>query len=310
MSSPPETTLVLLGLKGTGKTHFLVGLDVVLDDQSDPDGLVHTGPAADRAYLQPLREKWLRGEDLDHTSRSVPPPPHQLLTRHPPSGTIASLYLPDLAGETFDANFVTRSLPIEACHRFQNCAGLLLFVHCDEAADHTILQHPGFIDPVSISELVPTEQPAAETVSKWRLEDAARQVKLVDLLQFIAEIGPQQKPLSVAVIISAWDLVENAPNPGPRAAAEMPKDPARFLSIHWPLLDQFLQSNADTFRSRVFGVSARGGGLTAAEIKRLVGFDRPAERVLVVDGPRRSNDLTRPVRWVLGLMDSASPSNA
>lgn len=306
MSNSPDSTIVLLGLSGTGKTNFLVALDVVLDDQVDPDGLVHAGFAADRAYLQPLREQWLRGEELDHTSRQIPPPPHQLLVRHPASGMSAGFYLPDLAGETFGAQFVTRSFPREFGDRVHQATGVLLFLHCEHNAGHELLEHPTFIDsnPIQGGEPVAVK---TQHSSEWRLEDASHQAKLVDLLQFVAETGPLQSPLPIAVIISAWDLVEGAPR---CAEAEMPKDPIRFLAVNWPLLDQFLKSNTETFRSRIFGVSARGGGNTPAEIARLTGLGRPSDRILVVDGANRSRDLTRPVRWMLGLLEPARPSDA
>src|SRR5258708_39058609 len=107
MTSSPDTTLLLLGLKGSGKTHFLVALDWILDHQSSPDGLVHSALAEDRSYLQPLRAEWLRGSELGRTSRLTPPPPHQLLLSHPRTGMTAGFHLPDLAGETFDSHFIT-----------------------------------------------------------------------------------------------------------------------------------------------------------------------------------------------------------
>ena len=279
-----------------------MALDVALDHQTDPDGLIHSGLADDRAYLQPLKEKWLRGEELEHTSRQKPPPPHQLLIRHPTSGTTAGLHLPDLAGETFDAQFVTRSFPQEFINRLQETTGLLLFVHCGHNADHTLLEDPIFMDPIPTTETPPPVDPASE----WSLEKSPRQVKLVELLQFIAQASPRQKPLRIAVMLSAWDIVEDAPLP---AAAEMPKDPVRFLSVRWPLLDQYLRSHADTFRFSVFGVSARGGGTTPADIARLTALP-PSERILVVDGAHRSHDLTRPVRWLLGMLDpTTSPDD-
>lgn len=302
MSGSPDSTLVMLGLVGTGKTNFLVALDVVLDDQADQDGLHHSELAADRAYLQPLRENWLRGEELKHTSRQPPPPPHQLLVRHPASGTRTGFYLPDLAGETFDAQFETRSFPLSFSERIQQAGGVLLFVHCGHNADHAILEDPGFKEPESVSPAASSPLGSSVAEPDWRLEDAARQVKLVDLLQFIAEISPRQKPLNIAVVLSAWELVEKVPQLGARTAASIPKDPTQFFSIQWPLLDQFLRGNIDMFRTRVFGVSARGGDNTPEEIARLTKFDRPSDRIIVVDGAHRSNDLTRPVRWLLGLL--------
>ncbi len=127
MSGSPDPTFVMLGLSGTGKTNFLVALDVVLDDQTDPDGLIHSDLAADRAYLQPLKEQWLKGEQFLKTSRQERPPPHHLLVKHQASDARAGLYLPDLAGETFDSQFVTRSLPIDYCNRLEQAVGYCSF---------------------------------------------------------------------------------------------------------------------------------------------------------------------------------------
>lgn len=308
MSNLPDTTLLLVGLTGTGKTNFLVALDVVLDSQTDINGLVHSDLAADRAYLQPLKEQWLRGEVFKRTNRQHPPPPHQLLVWHPASSTTVGFSIPDLAGETFDAQFVTRSIPKDTWEQLERAAGLLLFLHCDHNADHALLEHPALMDSKPTSE---TEAPvsAPEPSSEWRPEDACHQVKLVELLQFIAETPPRQQPLRVAVMISAWDLVENAHKIRPCAAAELPNVPQQFLTRRWPLLDQFFHSHTATFQLRVFGVSARGGGDTPQEIARLTNFDRPSERVILVDDTHRCSDLTRPVRWLLGLLDSTTPPN-
>ncbi|MDR4485463.1 MAG: hypothetical protein R3B95_20080 [Nitrospirales bacterium] len=303
MSSKPDCTYLLLGLTGTGKTNFLVALDVVLDDQSDPNGLVHSELAEDRVYLQPLKEQWLRGEELGHTSRQQPPPPHQLIVKHPASDNTAGLHLPDLAGETFDTHFVTHSIPADFCNRLHNAAGILLFLHCDHRADHDVIEDPSLMRSTSLS-----EGAIDQARKNWELEDASPQVKLVDLLQFIIEIGTLHSPLPIAVIISAWDLVEKTSQGA--ASSELPNDPARFLSVNWPLLEQFLFSHPNVFRFRVFGISARGGGITPEEIQRLCTFDRPCERVILVDDTHRSNDITRPLRWLLGLLDRNYSDNA
>jgi hypothetical protein len=303
----PESSILLVGLYDTGKTNFLVGLDIVLDEQTDPNGLVHSDHAADRAYLQPLREQWLRGEELDHTSRQIAPPPHQLLVLHPVSGTRATFHIPDLAGETFAAQFVTRSFPQEFVERIQQAAGLILFLHCDQEANHALNIHPAFMDPAPANDGSVDVAPVENHGREWQLEDTCRQVKLVDLLQFIAEIRRSRPPIRIAVAISAWDRVDKAPK---ALESEMPKEPVRFFSKRWPLIDQYLQGNGETFSFHVFGVSARGGGMTPAEIARLTHFAHPPDRILVVDGPNRSSDLTRPVRWILGLLEPTPTANA
>lgn len=298
MNISPESGILLVGLTGTGKTNFLVGLDVVLDNQIDPHGLKHSDHAADRAYVQPLREQWLRGEELQHTSRQATPTPHQLLVLHPASGTQATFHIPDLAGETFDEQFVTRSIPREIGLRVQKANGLILFLHCFHSADHQLLERPLLMDAKPT-----TEAPATTTtrVPDWSTEDASKQVKLVDLLQFVAEL--RERPLRIAVAISAWDLVEQTPD------RHTPKDPSLFLTKEWPLLAQYLDSNCDAFPFRVFGISARGGGTTPEEIERLTNIVHARDRVILVDGNHRSNDLTRPVRWLLGLLDTPQSSN-
>lgn len=301
MSTSPESGILLVGLTGTGKTNFLVALDVVLDDQGDSNGLVHSDHADDRAYLEPLRGQWFRGEHLEHTSRLAPPPPHQLLVHHPATGSNASFHIPDLAGETFDAQFVTRLFPQEIGLRMQQATGLILFLHCGDKADHDLLEHPQFFDNEATTHSGETSPTTLAQSDEWSIEKAAKQVKLVDLLQFVASL--REAPLRIAVAISAWDLVEKAP-PG-----FLPKEPEAFLSTHWPLLAQYLECNRKTFPSHTFGVSARGGGTTEDEIDRLTKLVNPRDRVILVDGKHRSNDLTRPVRWLLGLLDTQNSSN-
>lgn len=301
MSTSPESGILFVGLTGTGKTNFLVGLDVVLDNQIDPDGLVHSEHADDRTYLEPLRAQWLEGLELLHTSRLGPPPPHQLLLRHRASGTTATFHNPDLAGETFDSQFITRSLPHEFGMRMQRATGLILFLHCKHQADHELLEHPQFLVAEAESETSKVEPIAPVELDDWSIEQASRQVKLVDLLQFIAEL--RDSPLPIAVAISAWECVEKA------ATGPFPKVPSHFLANLWPLLAQYLESNCDAFPFRTFGVSARGGGTSAEEIEKLIKIDQPRDRVIVVDGDHRSNDLTRPVRWLLGLIENPNSSN-
>lgn len=307
MNSTSDATILLMGLTGTGKTTFLVALDAVLDSQTDANGLKHAELAAERGYLQPLKEKWLRGEVLDRTNRQ-PPPPHQLVLVHERSGRTIGLSLPDLAGETFDEQFVTRSIPQDLWERLERADGLLLFVRCDDNANHTLLEDPRLMDPAGPA---PGGQTAlAEGIKEWRLEQACPQVKLVDLLQFVSERPQKGRPLRVAVMISAWDLVEKAHDTKSPAAGELPNDPEKLLEERWALLKQFLDNNSDVFDTRAFGVSARGGDGSKEETARLTALDCASERVILVDGNHRSNDLTRPIRWLLGIEEPVETPNA
>ena len=76
------------------------------------------------------------------------------------------------------------------------------------------------------------------------------------------------------------------------------QDPRAFLAREWPLLDQYLRSNAETFVRKVYGVSALGG--TEEELKELSRVP-PQDRVNLVEDTQSSKDLTRPLRWLLKL---------
>jgi hypothetical protein len=311
--SAPESKLLLIGLAGSGKTNFVVGLDVSLDEQTDSDGLIHADLAEDRLYLQPLKEQWLRGEELKHTSRLQPPKPHTLLVKHLRTGKASGFILPDLAGETFDGYFETRSLPESFANQLREADGVLLFLHCDHNADHTVMEELSFIEtvpePVSskADAIEADEESSGETaeskVPPWQLKDASRQTKLVELLQFSIELQKAGNSKKVAVMISAWDLIEKMAA-GKPAMTALSRDPLKFLEKCWPLLFQFLESHPDCFEFRVYGVSARGGGASPQEIARLTAIARPSDRLLLVDGAYRSNDITRPIRWLLGITDT------
>ncbi len=300
MNVEEESSILLVGLSGTGKTNYLVALDIILDDQDQPNGLKHSEFAADRAYLQPLREQWLRGEELEHTNRQIEPQPHHLLVIHPMTGTRASFHIPDLAGETFDSQFVTRSMSKDFEKRVRAAKGVILFLHCNHESGHAIHEDPSFMDTHSSAESSCNKDQSYNGASEWQLEEASSQVKLVDLLQFIDDVRTGGDELPIAVVISAWDLVESSQD---SLREELPAEPFKFIEKRWPLLDQYLRCNHQMFPFRAFGISARGGGQSEDEIERLTSIAHPPDRILVVDGCHRSSDITRPVRWILRLLD-------
>jgi len=303
MNSSDELPILLLGLQDSGKTNFILGLDVVLSNLVDADGLVHSELAEDRSYVRPMRELWLKGEELPRTSGQMEPQLHQLIVKHPASGKRVSFHIPDQAGESFSAAFVSRSLSAAFCERLRAAEGLLVFVHACDNPEHELHGEPLYFEPAA-PEGAPKD--TQNQSSDFDPDCAAKQIKLVDLLQFVDEAREGCPPLRVSVIVSAWDLVLNAP---PGARSEMPLDPNLFVGKRWPLLGQFLESNSERFVSRIYGVSARGGSGTAEDLDKMLAHTRPADRVVVVDGEHESSDITRPVRWVLGLLNSNSLSN-
>ena len=297
MNNSSDFPILLLGLQDSGKSNFIVGLDVVLADLADPDGLVHSEFAEDRSYLQPMRERWMEAKELDRTSGQSEPQLHQLIVKHHATGKCVSFHIPDQAGESFSAAFVSRTFTKSFCERLRAAVGLLVFVHCNDNADHELHGETIFND-LTLGPLNHQSE-AQNPVLEFDPVLAAKQVKLVDLLQFVDDAREGLSPLKVSVIVSAWDLVLRAPS-GLRR--EMPLSPTMFVAKRWPLLSQYLASNSDRFISRIYGVSARGGNGTTEDLDEMLSHARPADRVIVVDEEHVSSDITRPVRWLLGLL--------
>src|SRR5262249_8613954 len=121
----------------------------------------------------------------------------------------------------------------------------------------------------------------------WSPEMLPTQVKLVELLQFLIERA--QRKLRVAVVVSAWDLVDKF------------GAPHEFVSRELPLFQQFLDANDDLIEHSVFGVSAQGGDITVeSEKQTLLELDDALKRIKVRQGQDTGQDITKPIAWLLG----------
>jgi len=186
-----------------------------------------------------------------------------------------------LKGETFQDQWSDRKWANSFRDSLKNIGGALVFVRADVAASNQEL-----LGLMAMSLATNANRPPFDS------RKASQQVQLVDVLQFIATKGQISLPLKLAVLISAWDTVEKPAN-------LQPKNPDLFLTREWPLLDQYLRANPESFLSKVYGVSALGG----TEEELLEGLNKvpPQDRVKLAEGSASSRDLTRPLRWLLGL---------
>ena len=277
MNTPIE--LLFLGLPETGKTTYFVALDEVLQRQTDKHGLVSGGFSANRSYIEKAKKAWRAGKAVERTSLMTTDEQVELLVRHSKSNTTARLTAPDVSGEFFDDQWADRKWAISYRTRLASVAGVFVFINAAVSG-----RNPEMTE--AWKNLPQGEMPTKP--NPWTARAAAKQVKLVELLQFISERGKTRQPLSLAIMISAWDVIESEISPKVR--------PEKFLEDEWSLLHQYLQANPELFRSRIYGVSARGGD-DAAQTK-LVQLS-PHERVWLKDGAEVTKDLTRPLRWLL-----------
>jgi hypothetical protein len=208
------------------------------------------------------------------------------------ANTTFDLTVPDLSGEAFEQQLVDRKIAVAHHENIQRATGFVLFVH-PRVKEGTRLTYSRQLK--AVLDGAPTATASADgntmpsAIEPWSIEKLPTQVALVELLQFALESAA--KKVRIAVVISAWDLVQKASFTGA---------PHEYLAREMPLLRQFLESNDDLLEHTVFGVSAQGGDITVEEQKKaLLNLDDALKRIKVLHGTEASQDITRPIAWLL-----------
>lgn len=281
---------LVIGLPESGKTTFIAAFWHIVESEEVPSALRVKQLTGDRAYLNRLREAWLRCEPVGKTLPADETIVRMLLEDRASQGT-SELLLPDIAGETFHDQWVNRRWTKGFDELVLAADGALIFVHPNEInepiridtvnaqADHIRrVRNDGGAYAPTVAQIV-----AEPTPTIWNAASAPTQVQLVDLLQFLIwrRAG---RVLNLAVVVSAWDLV--------RGAGKTPRD---WCAERLPLLGQFLVSNPQRILARHYGISAQGGELPR-DAERLRALTHASQRLEVVDDLSTSHDVTLPVQ--------------
>ncbi|NMO16796.1 hypothetical protein HPC49_09125 [Pyxidicoccus fallax] len=289
MSKP--TNLLFVGLPKSGKTTYLAALWHVLEDQSSTTKLRRKQLSGDRTYLNLIVKAW----------RACAPVPRTTLQTFDTTVTLHlegdgfgefTLSVPDLGGEAFEQQIEHRKVSAAHVALFREANGVLLFVHPDVTKgtqisdqDQITASIGGATESVSEAKSVIEANGHAEVPIPWKVEMLPTQAKLVELLQFLLELVDQR--LRVAVVVSAWDLVEH-----------VGATPREYVSGRMPLLRQFLDANDDIVDHAVFGISAQGGEIPKDKSK-LLELDS-LKRIRVYHDSENNHDITKPLAWLLG----------
>lgn len=284
-----SANLVFLGLPGSGKTTFLAALWHVLDDRSSETNLTLEGWSGNRTYLNQIAADWQACSQVQRTK--LEPEELVALSLASAAGTTFELTVPDLSGEAFEQQLLDRKMAVGHHGSIQRATGLVLFVHprVNEGTQLTYSRRlQAVIDGAPAPRTEAASTAASSSIEPWSVEKLPTQVKLVELLQFALDGIPRK--VRIAVVLSAWDLVEKT-----FAGA-----PHEYLAREMPLLQQFLESNDDLFEHTVFGVSAQGGDITVDEQKKaLLELVDALKRIKVLHGTEVSQDITKPIAWLL-----------
>lgn len=286
--------IVAMGLPESGKTTFLAALWHLLTNNKVQSRLgLEKLTAEEAAYLRTIATRWTQAKKQERTFHSGNKTVKLSLKSE--GGEVFDLAFPDIAGEAFSQMWELRECTTAVAEALR-ATGVLLFIHVDK------IKPPGWIaDDTALAEGLgdaladaPGEEQPDEAV-KWKPEFSPTQVQLVDMLRCLQappfEVGPRK----LAVILSAWDKVENDG-----------VSPERYLELHLPLLHQYLAHGLSAdWAHRTFGVSAQGAeyddinSAPSPEADRMRDIEIPSKRIKVVVGGVTSHDLTEPVNWLL-----------
>ena len=286
------TDILLLGLSKTGKSTFVGALYGSIKSRTTQCALALDALQDDREYLERLSSRWTNAKEIDRTSLTVQVRLRLLDKRKSPPRRVV-LSIPDMSGETFREQFESRQWTVEFEETYASAERVLLFVHAEKMEEPATLYdlayaRTGLDDGVSGG----PSKAQSETVAEWRMARCRTQVKIIDLLQFLARARPLAKPRRVGLIVSAWDRLETTPGVSPET----------WLKMTMGLLAQYIAASPAQYEVEVFGVSAQGFDYKRDDaVERLAEVTTPAERVRVTRGSRteQSHDITEPIQWLL-----------
>lgn len=282
---------LIAGMPGSGKTTFIAALRHLIVAGAVPTSLRFVKMSDSEQHLNRLEEKWLACEEFPRTKAGS----NTWVTLHLKDeirNREASIAIPDLSGEAFRDVVTTGRCPRSLYDEFAASSGLLLFTNANRPVDDLEIavvnrlaremgEEPAQVEPIA-------DGPPPEPVGiPFKAEDIPEEPKLVELLQTFNRRPMKAKRRLLAVIISAWDVVEPAGI-----------SPELWLSNNRPMLDQFISANTHLWQSRIYGISAQGGKLPADK-KSLQRADTPSQRIQVAGPETTAHDLTAPLQWIL-----------
>jgi hypothetical protein len=273
-----NSKILMLGLPNSCKTTFIGALWYLVSNREVDTSLAYESLPGERTYLNKLSFQWAQCEEVNRTPVGSNEIAEINLSKNEKKLT---LLFPDLSGEIWSSVWENRACSSEIVSLVSDCEGILLFIHSDE-----------YILPLPVVEQVAQSRLMGEKVdgkeeNSYSPSNVPTQVKIVDILQLLAQNPFGSKKNRLTVMLSAWDL-----------AQDVGKTPENYLRYTFPLLDQYLISRNDYCEFKVYGISALGGDIKTNS-DSLLDCNKPSERIKVVDGTGISHDLTLPLEWLM-----------
>ena len=291
-----NASFVIMGLPASGKTTFLAALWHLVEAGETDCHLVMDGYQGDLNYLTRIADAWRAFEPVPRTSQ-VGDTDVEIHLRNRTTDARGTVFFPDLAGETFDLQVEERRCRADFFMHVDDEDGILFFINADVKDDsltitelNARLQH----GEASLGALDFAEQGGSEAevslpfLREWEPKAIPAQVKIVQLLSDLLRPPFAHRCRRIAILISAWDL-----------ARDQDLTPGEWLANSMPLVHQFLKTNPNSFKSRLYGVSAQGVQLKDDAAVNAVANLTPSKRIQIKGPEGEGHDLTGPLVWLM-----------
>lgn len=266
-----DQRIAMLGLPKTGKSTFLGTLWHFVEEPSVED-IKEADIEGSRKHLQELASHARALTEITRTYHDDDEH-FEVDVEFAGSGTV-KLVIPDRSGEQFQGLIERRQWPELLRDELAVATGLILFVNPDE-------HNPPLELYVAAGAGPPPDGPA-----EYTNHGACTSAQLIDGLENVIEAMSNRWPLRVAVVISAFDRVEDA-------------TPQEWIEKRLPVIASLLETDSARIEGAAFGVSALGGRREDAESVQQLG--ELHERAWTRSADGTAVRFSEPVRWALGL---------
>lgn len=271
---------LIVGMPASGKSTFIAALRHLLLANEVHTELELAGLADVEAHVNRLEEEWLACQQVERTKPATEGWV-QFRVRDRSTLIEATLSIPDLRGEAYEQPAASGQCLKDLYQALADADGILLFTNADREDDALMIDE--FADILGTG-----EASLLTDVEPFRPEEMPEEVKIVEFLQVANRRPLRPRTRKIAVAVSAWDIL----------AGREGLMPEKWLAKYRPMLAQFLDTNAELWEYRVYGISAQGGRLPQDK-DALERIRRPSERIQVAGHGAGAHDLTAPLRWLM-----------
>lgn len=276
---------VILGLPASGKTTFLAALWHLMESGEADVGLVVDRVEGSQKYLNDIAAKWRTYQPVGRTTQ-VGDTDVSILVRNTSTGETGELGFPDLAGEAFDRQVEDRRITSRYRTNFDEDDGVLLFIKVDRIDEEMSIAEMNALVGMSAEDGDDEDAVVDPDDVEWTPEYTLTQARIVQILLDLLDPPFAVRPRRLAVMLSAWDVLHEPP------------EPEVWLARNMPLVHQFLTCNRSMLETRVYGVSAQGLDLEKGDRSKMPHI-AASKRIIMVGNDAGKHDLTAPLIWMM-----------